>query len=227
MILNKDKKIEYIGKVLDLLKTSYTEIGSIYDIDKIDTFNAIAVDKKYKRVMEILEAMKTVVESGEFDQFNEAQIRVYYKNQNMFTLEVDYSLFQDFNLVNYFGIPTFDFIAIINSYIFNEAVVKIDSYAELLNSEEGKAQVKAAKEAQENARKQQSLANTLGNMSPEEVKKFMEAMGINNNVVNNPVIDRYGKSSKIAPVPAIENAEIAGQNLNPTAVKPVGSWENM
>lgn len=227
MILNKDKKIEYIGKVLDLLKTSYTEIGSIYNIDKIDTFNAIAVDKKYKRVMEILEAMKTVIESGEFDQFNEAQIRVYYKNQNMFTLEVDHSLFQDFNLVNYFGIPTFDFMAIINSYIYNEAVVKIDSYAELLNSEEGKAQVKAAKEAQENARKQQSLANTLGSMSPEEVKKFMEAMGINNNVVNNPVIDRYGKSSKIAPLPAIENAEVTGQNLTPTAVKPVGSWENM
>lgn len=225
-MINKDKKVEYIGKVLELMNVSYGEIGSIYKTDSIDTFNAVAVDKKYKRVIHILEIMRTVVESGEFDQFNEAQIRVYFKNQNMFTLEVDPNLFQDFNLVNYYGIPTFDFMNIINTYIYNESVVKIDSYAEYINSEEGRAQIKAAMEAQENARKQQSMANSLSNMSPDDIRKFMEMLGTGNIANSDRAIPNNTSVNRFGPAPQnVDNAEVVGQNLIPTNVKPVGSWK--
>jgi hypothetical protein len=41
MIINKDKKVEYINKVIELMETSYGEIGTIYTAESIDTFNAI------------------------------------------------------------------------------------------------------------------------------------------------------------------------------------------
>lgn len=225
MILNKENKIKYLGKLLELVKTSYSELGSIYNVDEIETFDAGAVKKKYERIIHIIETMKTVVEGGEFDQFNETSIRVFYKNQNMFTLEVDGTLFQDFNLVNYFGIPTFDFMNIINSFIYNESVVKINSYAEYLNSDEGRTQIKAAIEAQENDKKQKSMINNISNMTQDDVRKFMELIssGNINNTPNNVTPNRFGPSTAVQPT--VETAEVVGQNLTPTSVKPVGGWK--
>jgi hypothetical protein len=225
MIINKDKKVEYINKVIELVETSYSEIGTIYTAESIDTFNAIAVEKKYKRVLGILKTMKIVVENGEFEQFNETQVRLFFKNMNTFTLEVDPNLFQDLNLINYYAIPTFDFMNIINSIIYNEAVVRVDSFAEYINSDDGKAKLKADLEAQEAAKNQLNAQSIFGKMSNEEAQKLMQFLGATAGGHVTP--NRYGNQNVQNPIvqPTVQAAEVVGQDLTPDTVKPVGNWK--
>ena len=222
MIINKDKKVEYINKVIELMETSYSEIGTIYTAESIDTFNAIAVEKKYKRVLGILKTMKIAVENGEFEQFNETQVKLFFKNVNVFTLEVDPNLFQDINLINYYAIPTFDFMNIINSIIYNEAVVRVDSFAEYMNSDEGKAKLKADLEAQEAAKNQLNAQSIFGKMSNEEAQKLMQFLGATAGGHVTP--NRYGNQNPIVQ-PTVQTAEVVGQDLTPDTVKPVGNWK--
>lgn len=225
MIINKEKKVEYINKVIELMETSYSEIGTIYTAESIDTFNAIAVEKKYKRVIGILKTMKIVVENGEFEQFNETQVKLFFKNMNAFTLEVDPNLFQDINLINYYAIPTFDFMNIINSIIYNEAVVRVDSFAEYMNSDEGKAKLKADLEAQEAAKNQINTQSIFRNMSNEEAQKLMQFLEATSGGHVTP--NRYGNQNVQNPIvqPTVQAAEVVGQDLTPDTVKPVGNWK--
>ena len=144
--------------------------------------------------------------------------REYFKFDNSFNRYLDATQFQDFNIINYFGIPTFDFLSIINTIIYNDKVVKIDSYAEYLLSEEGDKLIANIKAQEEKAKLAANVVpnNSFGNMSAEEVNKFLNMMNLANNVEPHVTPNRYQP---------IETAEVVGQSLVPNVVKPVGQWK--
>lgn len=216
MNINKEDKLVYIGKVEDLIKASYTEIGTIYNTD-IENFDALLVERKYKRVLEILDKIRAVINDEKYAQFNEVQVREYFKFDNSFNRYLDATQFQDFNIVNYFGIPTFDFISIINTIIYNDKVIKIDSYAEYLLSEEGDKLIASIK-AQEEAKLATNVVpnNAFDNMTQEEINKFINMMNLAKTAEPHVTPNRYQP---------IENAEVIGQSLVPNMVKPVGQWK--
>lgn len=216
MNINKEDKLVYIGKVEDLIKASYTEIGTIYNTD-IENFDALLVERKYKRVLEILDKIRAVINDEKYAQFNEVQVREYFKFDNSFNRYLDATQFQDFNMINYFGIPTFDFMSIINTIIYNDKVVKIDSYAEYLLSEEGDKLIASIK-AQEEAKLAANVVpnNTFDNMTQEEINKFINMMNLAKTVEPHVTPNRYQ---------SIDNAEVVGQSLVPNMVKPVGQWK--
>lgn len=216
MNINKEDKLVYIGKVEDLIKASYTEIGTIYNTD-IENFDALLVERKYKRVLEILDKIRAVINDEKYAQFNEVQVREYFKFDNSFNRYLDASQFQDFNIVNYFGIPTFDFMSIINTIIYNDKVVKIDSYAEYLVSEEGDKLIASIK-AQEEAKLATNVVpnNVFDNMTQEEINKFINMMNLAKTAEPHVTPNRYQ---------SVENAEVVGQSLVPNMVKPVGQWK--
>nr|DAW34464.1 MAG TPA: hypothetical protein [Caudoviricetes sp.] len=216
MNINKEDKLVYIGKVEDLIKASYSEIGTIYNID-IENFDALLVERKFKRVLEILDKIRAVINDDKYAQFNEVQVREYFKFDNSFNRYLDASQFQDFNIVNYFGIPTFDFISIINTIIYNDKIVKIDSYAEYLLSEEGDKLIASLK-AQEEAKLATNVVpnNVFDNMTQEEINKFINMMNLAKTAEPHVTPNRYQ---------SIDNAEVVGQSLVPNVVKPVGQWK--
>lgn len=216
MNINKEDKLVYIGKVEDLIKASYTEIGTIYNTD-IENFDALLVERKYKRVLEILDKIRAVINDEKYAQFNEVQVREYFKFDNSFNRYLDATQFQDFNMINYFGIPTFDFMSIINTIIYNDKVVKIDSYAEYLLSEEGDKLIASLK-AQEEAKLATNVVpnNVFDNMTQEEINKFINMMNLAKTAEPHVTPNRYQP---------IENAEVVGQSLVPNGVKPVGQWK--
>lgn len=216
MNISKEDKLVYIGKVEDLIKASYSEIGTIYDSD-IENFDALLVERKFKRVLEILDKIRAVINDDKYAQFNEVQVREYFKFDNSFNRYLDTTQFQDFNIINYFGIPTFDFMSIINTIIYNERVVKIDSYAEFLLSEEGDKLIASIKAQEEAKLATNVVPNTqFGNMSPEEINKFINMMNLANNGEPHVTPNRYQP---------IENAEVVGQSLVPNGVKPPVIWK--
>ena len=216
MNINKEDKLVYIGKVEDLVKASYSEIGTIYNTD-IENFDALLVERKYKRVLEILDKIRAVINDEKYAQFNEVQVREYFKFDNSFNRYLDATQFQDFNIINYFGIPTFDFMSIINTIIYNDKVVKIDSYAEYLLSEEGDKLIASIK-AQEEAKLATNVVpnNVFDNMTQEEINKFINMMNLAKTAEPHMTPNRYQP---------IENAEVVGQSLVPNMVKPVGQWK--
>lgn len=212
MNINKEDKLVYIGKVEDLVKASYSEIGAIYDTDN-ENFDALLVERKFKRVLEILDKIRAVVSDDKYTQFNEIQIREYFKFDNSFNRFLDTTQFQDFNIINYFGIPTFDFISIINTIIYNDKVVKIDSYAEYLLSEEGEKLIASMKaEAEAKLATNVTPNELLGTINPEYINKLADMLKLVNNGEAHVTPNRYKP---------IETAEIVGQTLTPTTVKPV------
>ena len=216
MNINKEDKLVYIGKVEDLIKASYSEIGTIYDTNN-ENFDALLVERKFKRVLEILDKIKAVINDEKYAQFNEVQVREYFKFDNSFNRYLDATQFQDFNMINYFGIPTFDFMSIINTIIYNDKVVKIDSYAEYLLSEEGDKLITSLK-AQEEAKLATNVVsnNVFDNMSQEEINKFINMMNLAKTAEPHVTPNRYQP---------VENAEVVGQSLVPNMVKPVGQWK--
>lgn len=216
MNINKEDKLVYIGKVEDLIKASYSEIGTIYDTN-IENFDALLVERKYKRVLEILDKIRAVINDEKYAQFNEVQVREYFKFDNSFNRYLDATQFQDFNMINYFGIPTFDFISIINTIIYNDKIVKIDSYAEYLLSEEGDKLIASIK-AQEEAKLATNVVpnNVFDNMTQEEINKFINMMNLAKTAEPHVTPNRYQP---------IENSEVVGQSLVPNMVKPVGQWK--
>lgn len=216
MNINKEDKLVYIGKVEDLVKASYSEIGTIYNTD-IENFDALLVERKYKRVLEILDKIRAVINDEKYAQFNEVQVREYFKFDNSFNRYLDATQFQDFNIINYFGIPTFDFMSIINTIIYNDKIVKIDSYAEYLLSEEGDKLIASLK-AQEEAKLATNVVpnNVFDNMTQEEINKFINMMNLAKTAEPHVTPNRYQP---------IENAEVVGQSLVPNGVKPVGQWK--
>lgn len=216
MNINKEDKLVYIGKVEDLVKTSYSEIGTIYNTD-IENFDALLVERKFKRVLEILDKIRAVINDEKYAQFNEVQVREYFKFDNSFNRYLDTTQFQDFNMINYFGIPTFDFMSIINTIIYNDKVVKIDSYAEYLLSEEGDKLIASIK-AQEEAKLATNVVpnNAFDNMTQEEINKFINMMNLAKTAEPHVTPNRYQ---------SVENAEVVGQSLVPNMVKPVGQWK--
>lgn len=216
MNINKEDKLVYIGKVEDLIKASYSEIGTIYNTD-IENFDALLVERKYKRVLEILDKIKVVINDDKYTQFNEVQVREYFKFDNSFNRYLDATQFQDFNMINYFGIPTFDFMSIINTIIYNDKVVKIDSYAEYLLSEEGDKLIASIK-AQEEAKLATNVVpnNVFDNMTQEEINKFINMMNLAKTAEPHVTPNRYQ---------SVETAEVVGQSLVPNTVKPVGQWK--
>lgn len=216
MNINKEDKLVYIGKVEDLIKASYSEIGTIYNTD-IENFDALLVERKYKRVLEILDKIRAVINDEKYAQFNEVQVREYFKFDNSFNRYLDATQFQDFNMINYFGIPTFDFMSIINTIIYNDKIVKIDSYAEYLLSEEGDKLIASIK-AQEEAKLATNVVpnNVFDNMTQEEINKFINMMNLAKTAEPHVTPNRYQ---------SIENAEVVGQSLVPNMVKPVGQWK--
>lgn len=216
MNINKEDKLVYIGKVEDLIKASYSEIGTIYDTNN-ENFDALLVERKYKRVLEILDKIRAVINDEKYAQFNEVQVREYFKFDNSFNRYLDATQFQDFNMINYFGIPTFDFMSIINTIIYNDKVVKIDSYAEYLLSEEGDKLIASIK-AQEEAKLATNVVpnNVFDNMTQEEINKFINMMNLAKTAEPHVTPNRYQP---------IENAEVVGQSLVPNMVKPVGQWK--
>lgn len=217
MNISKEDKLVYIGKVEDLVRASFSEIGSIYNTD-IENFDALLVERKYKRVLEILDKIKAVINDEKYAQFNEVQVREYFKFDNSFNRYLDTTQFQDFNIVNYFGIPTFDFISIINTIIYNDKIIKIDSYAEFLLSEEGDKLIASIK-AQEEAKLATNNVvpnNVFDNMSQEEINKFINMMNLAKTAEPHVTPNRYQP---------IENAEVVGQSLVPNGVKLVGQWK--
>lgn len=216
MNINKEDKLVYIGKVEDLVKASYSEIGNIYNTD-IENFDALLVERKFKRVLEILDKIRAVINDEKYAQFNEVQVREYFKFDNSFNRYLDATQFQDFNIVNYFGIPTFDFISIINTIIYNDKIVKIDSYAEYLLSEEGDKLIASIK-AQEEAKLATNVVpnNVFDNMTQEEINKFINMMNLAKTAEPHVTPNRYQ---------SIDNAEVVGQSLVPNMVKPVGQWK--
>lgn len=216
MNINKEDKLVYIGKVEDLIKASYSEIGTIYDTNN-ENFDALLVERKFKRVLEILDKIKAVINDEKYAQFNEVQVREYFKFDNSFNRYLDATQFQDFNMINYFGIPTFDFMSIINTIIYNDKVVKIDSYAEYLLSEEGDKLIASIK-AQEEAKLATNVVpnNVFDNMTQEEINKFINMMNLAKTAEPHVTPNRYQP---------IENAEVVGQSLVPNIVKPVGQWK--
>lgn len=216
MNISKEDKLVYIGKVEDLVRASFSEIGSIYNTD-IENFDALLVERKYKRVLEILDKIKAVINDEKYAQFNEVQVREYFKFDNSFNRYLDATQFQDFNIINYFGIPTFDFMSIINTIIYNDKIVKIDSYAEYLLSEEGDKLIASIK-AQEEAKLATNVVpnNVFDNMTQEEINKFINMMNLAKTAEPHVTPNRYQP---------IENAEVVGQSLVPNMVKPVGQWK--
>lgn len=216
MNINKEDKLVYIGKVEDLIKASYSEIGTIYDTNN-ENFDALLVERKFKRVLEILDKIRAVINDEKYAQFNEVQVREYFKFDNSFNRYLDASQFQDFNMINYFGIPTFDFMSIINTIIYNDKVVKIDSYAEYLLSEEGDKLIASIK-AQEEAKLATNVVpnNVFDNMTQEEINKFINMMNLAKTAEPHVTPNRYQ---------SVENAEVVGQSLVPNMVKPVGQWK--
>ena len=216
MNINKEDKLVYIGKVEDLIKASYSEIGTIYDTNN-ENFDALLVERKFKRVLEILDKIRAVINDEKYAQFNEVQVREYFKFDNSFNRYLDATQFQDFNIVNYFGIPTFDFISIINTIIYNDKIVKIDSYAEYLLSEEGDKLIASIK-AQEEAKLATNVVpnNVFDNMTQEEINKFINMMNLAKTAEPHVTPNRYQ---------SIDNAEVVGQSLVPNMVKPVGQWK--
>lgn len=216
MNISKEDKLVYIGKVEDLVRASFSEIGSIYNTD-IENFDALLVERKYKRVLEILDKIKVVINDDKYTQFNEVQVREYFKFDNSFSRYLDATQFQDFNMINYFGIPTFDFMSIINTIIYNDKVVKIDSYAEYLLSEEGDKLIASIK-AQEEAKLATNVVpnNVFDNMTQEEINKFINMMNLAKTAEPHVTPNRYQ---------SVENAEVIGQSLVPNMVKPVGQWK--
>lgn len=216
MNINKEDKLVYIGKVEDLIKASYSEIGTIYDTNN-ENFDALLVERKFKRVLEILDKIRAVINDDKYAQFNEVQVREYFKFDNSFNRYLDATQFQDFNIINYFGIPTFDFISIINTIIYNDKIVKIDSYAEYLLSEEGDKLIASLK-AQEEAKLATNVVpnNVFDNMTQEEINKFINMMNLAKTAEPHVTPNRYQP---------IENAEVVGQSLVPNGVKPVGQWK--
>lgn len=217
MNISKEDKLVYIGKVEDLVRASFSEIGSIYNTD-IENFDALLVERKYKRVLEILDKIKVVINDDKYTQFNEVQVREYFKFDNSFNRYLDNTQFQDFNIINYFGIPTFDFISIINTIIYNDKIVKIDSYAEFLLSEEGDKLIASIK-AQEEAKLAANNVvpnNVFDNMSQEEINKFINMMNLAKTAEPHVTPNRYQ---------SVETAEVVGQSLVPNMVKPVGQWK--
>lgn len=216
MNINKEDKLVYIGKVEDLVKASYSEIGIIYNTD-IENFDALLVERKYKRVLEILDKIRAVINDEKYAQFNEVQVREYFKFDNSFNRYLDATQFQDFNMINYFGIPTFDFMSIINTIIYNDKVVKIDSYAEYLLSEEGDKLIASIK-AQEEAKLATNVVpnNVFDNMTQEEINKFINMMNLAKTAEPHVTPNRYQ---------SVETAEVVGQSLVPNTVKPVGQWK--
>lgn len=215
MNINKEDKLVYIGKVEDLIKASYSEIGTIYNTD-IENFDALLVERKFKRVLEILDKIRAVINDEKYAQFNEVQVREYFKFDNSFNRYLDATQFQDFNIINYFGIPTFDFMSIINTIIYNDKVVKIDSYAEYLLSEEGDKLIASIK-AQEEAKAANVVPNNVfDNMTQEEINKFINMMNLAKTAEPHVTPNRYQ---------SVENAEVVGQSLVPNMVKPVGQWK--
>lgn len=216
MNINKEDKLVYIGKVEDLVKASYSEIGTIYDTNN-ENFDALLVERKYKRVLEIIDKIRAVINDEKYSQFNEVQVREYFKFDNSFNRYLDATQFQDFNMINYFGIPTFDFMSIINTIIYNDKVVKIDSYAEYLLSEEGDKLIASLK-AQEEAKLATNVVpnNVFDNMTQEEINKFINMMNLAKTAEPHVTPNRYQ---------SVENAEVVGQSLVPNMVKPVGQWK--
>lgn len=216
MNINKEDKLVYIGKVEDLIKASYSEIGTIYDTNN-ENFDALLVERKFKRVLEILDKIRAVINDEKYAQFNEVQVREYFKFDNSFNRYLDATQFQDFNMINYFGIPTFDFMSIINTIIYNDKVVKIDSYAEYLLSEEGDKLIASLK-AQEEAKLATNVVpnNVFDNMTQEEINKFINMMNLAKTAEPHVTPNRYQ---------SIDNAEVVGQSLVPNMVKPVGQWK--
>jgi len=216
MNTNKEDKLVYIGKVEDLIKASYSEIGTIYDTNN-ENFDALLVERKFKRVLEILDKIKAVINDEKYAQFNEVQVREYFKFDNSFNRYLDATQFQDFNMINYFGIPTFDFMSIINTIIYNDKVVKIDSYAEYLLSEEGDKLIASLK-AQEEAKLATNVVpnNVFDNMTQEEINKFINMMNLAKTAEPHVTPNRYQ---------SVETAEVVGQSLVPNMVKPVGQWK--
>lgn len=216
MNINKEDKLVYIGKVEDLIKASYSEIGIIYNTD-IENFDALLVERKYKRVLEILDKIRAVINDEKYTQFNEVEVREYFKFDNSFNRYLDVTQFQDFNMINYFGIPTFDFMSIINTIIYNDKVIKIDSYAEYLLSEEGDKLIASIK-AQEEAKLATNVVpnNVFDNMTQEEINKFINMMNLAKTAEPHVTPNRYQ---------SIDNAEVVGQSLVPNMVKPVGQWK--
>jgi hypothetical protein len=216
MNINKEDKLVYIGKVEDLIKASYSEIGTIYDTNN-ENFDALLVERKFKRVLEILDKIRAVINDDKYAQFNEVQVREYFKFDNSFNRYLDATQFQDFNMINYFGIPTFDFMSIINTIIYNDKVIKIDSYAEYLLSEEGDKLIASLK-AQEEAKLATNVVpnNVFDNMTQEEINKFINMMNLAKTAEPHVTPNRYQ---------SIDNAEVVGQSLVPNMVKPVGQWK--
>lgn len=216
MNINKEDKLVYIGKVEDLIKASYSEIGTIYDTNN-ENFDALLVERKFKRVLEILDKIRAVINDEKYAQFNEVQVREYFKFDNSFNRYLDATQFQDFNMINYFGIPTFDFMSIINTIIYNDKVIKIDSYAEYLLSEEGDKLIASIK-AQEEAKLATNVVpnNVFDNMTQEEINKFINMMNLAKTAEPHVTPNRYQ---------SVENAEVVGQSLVPNMVKPVGQWK--
>lgn len=216
MNISREDKLVYIGKVEDLVRASFSEIGSIYNTD-IENFDALLVERKFKRVLEILDKIRAVINDEKYAQFNEVQVREYFKFDNSFNRYLDNTQFQEFNIINYFGIPTFDFIAIINTIIYNDKIVKIDSYAEYLLSEEGDKLIASIK-AQEEAKLAANVAPNISfdNMTPDEINKFINMMNLAKTAEPHVTPNRYQP---------IETAEVVGQNLTPNTVKPVGQWK--
>lgn len=217
MNINKEDKLVYIGKVEDLIKASYSEIGTIYDTNN-ENFDALLVERKYKRVLEILDKIRAVINDEKYAQFNEVQVREYFKFDNSFNRYLDATQFQDFNMINYFGIPTFDFMSIINTIIYNDKVIKIDSYAEYLLSEEGDKLIASLK-AQEEAKLATNVVpnNVFDNMSQEEINKFINMMNLAKTAEPHVITPNRYQS--------VETAEVVGQSLVPNMVKPVGQWK--
>lgn len=216
MNINKEDKLVYIGKVEDLIKASYSEIGTIYDTNN-ENFDALLVERKFKRVLEILDKIRAVINDEKYAQFNEVQVREYFKFDNSFNRYLDATQFQDFNMINYFGIPTFDFMSIINTIIYNDKVIKIDSYAEYLLSEEGDKLIASLK-AQEEAKLATNVVpnNAFDNMTQEEINKFINMMNLAKTAEPHVTPNRYQP---------IENAEVVGQSLTPNGVKPPVIWK--
>lgn len=216
MNINKEDKLVYIGKVEDLIKASYSEIGTIYDTNN-ENFDALLVERKFKRVLEILDKIKAVINDEKYAQFNEVQVREYFKFDNSFNRYLDATQFQDFNIINYFGIPTFDFMSIINTIIYNDKIVKIDSYAEYILSEEGDKLIASIK-AQEETKLAANIVpnNAFDNMTQEEINKFINMMNLAKTAEPHVTPNRYQ---------SIDNAEVVGQSLVPNMVKPVGQWK--
>lgn len=216
MNINKEDKLVYIGKVEDLIKASYSEIGTIYDTNN-ENFDALLIERKYKRVLEILDKIRAVINDEKYAQFNEVQVREYFKFDNSFNRYLDATQFQDFNIINYFGIPTFDFMSIINTIIYNDKVIKIDSYAEYLLSEEGDKLIASIK-AQEEAKLATNVVpnNIFDNMTQEEINKFINMMNLAKTAEPHVTPNRYQ---------SVETTEVVGQSLVPNMVKPVGQWK--